>query len=218
MSTVPEPLLRYGEPMSPAAAVRSDAARNRVRLLDAASALVATHGGDVDVREIARHAGVGMGTLYRHFPTKQVLLDAAVAHAVDEWAAAARAAMTGDAWPDLCGFLADALARQAGHRGLMESYGRGPAAGVDRCRHSVGPLIAELVGAARAAGALRADVTVEDVSLLLIALGRVAVLAPGAWQRPLQVALDGLRAGPATTELSLPPLSPEALDRALGGS
>jgi hypothetical protein len=63
----------------------------------------------------------------------------------------------------------------------------------------VGPLIAELVRAAREAGELRPDVTAEDVSLLLVALGRIAPVVPeSAWRRVLQVALDGLRATAAT--------------------
>lgn len=191
--------------------VRSDAVRNRSRLLAAAAALISERGADVDVREIAGRAGVGMGTLYRHFPTKQALLDAALEHAFTVWADEARAAMSGDPWVDLGRFLDDALVRQATHPGLLDAYGRaltGPAGttGHEHCRRRLRPLLVDLVAAAQAAGALRADVTVEDVSLLLVALGRIVPLVPeAAWRRPLRVALDGLRA-PAATPMPAPAL------------
>lgn len=204
---------------APPTALRRDAAHNRERLLAAATALIAEHGTDVDVREIARCADVGMGTLYRHFPTKRALLDTALEHAFTEWADAARAATSGEPWSDLSLFLEDALDRQSRHRGLLEGYaaplsGPGGAPPVDggseRCRRLLRPVLAELVEHARTAGALRGDVTVEDVSLLLIALGRIAALAPDAWRRPLRVALDGLRAE-AATPMPTPALTPEAL-------
>jgi len=185
-------------------ATRSDAARNRGRLLDAAAGLIAERGSDVDVREIARRAEVGMGTLYRHFPTKEALLDAALEHVFTSWAEQAAAALTGRAWPDLSWFLSDALTRQTASPGLLDAYCQAlpsQAANTARqhCSQQVGPLIAELVRAAREAGELRPDVTAEDVSLLLVALGRIApVVAESAWRRVLQVALDGLRATAAT--------------------
>jgi len=185
-------------------ATRSDAARNRGRLLDAAAGLIAERGSDVDVREIARRAEVGMGTLYRHFPTKEALLDAALEHVFTSWAEQAAAALTGRAWPDLSWFLGDALTRQTASPGLLDAYcqalpSQAGNTARQHCRQQVGPLIAELVRAAREAGELRPDVTAEDVSLLLVALGRIAPVVPeSAWRRVLQVALDGLRATTAT--------------------
>jgi len=185
-------------------ATRSDAARNRGRLLDAAAALIATRGSDVDVREIARRAEVGMGTFYRHFPTKEALLDAALERVFTSWAEQAAAALTGNAWPDLCGFLGDALTRQTASPGLLDAYcmalpGQVRETARRHCNQQVGPLIAELVRAAREAGDLRTDVTAEDVSLLLVALGRIVPVVPEpTWRRVLQVALDGLRASAAT--------------------
>lgn len=205
---------------SPSAATRSDATRNRGRLLDAAAELIAERGSDIDVREIARRAEVGMGTLYRHFPTKDALLEAALEHVFTRWAQQARAALTGQAWADLSWFLADALRRQAASPGLLDAYCRvlaEPAGSAARqqCRSQVSPLIAELVHAAQAAGALRDDVTVEDVSLLMVALGRIAPVAPEtAWRRVLQVAMDGLRA-PAGSTLPGPAMSMDALQAAL---
>jgi AcrR family transcriptional regulator len=185
-------------------AIRSDAARNRGRLLDAAAGLIAERGSDVDVREIARRAEVGMGTLYRHFPTKEALLDAALEHVFTSWAEQAAAALTGRAWSDLSWFLGDALTRQTASPGLLDAYcqalpSQAGNTARQHCRQQVGPLIAELVRAAREAGELRPDVTAEDVSLLLVALGRIVPVVPeSAWRRVLQVALDGLRATAAT--------------------
>jgi AcrR family transcriptional regulator len=195
-------------------ATRSDAARNRGRLLDAAAGLIAERGSDVDVREIARRAEVGMGTLYRHFATKEALLDAALEHVFTSWAEQAAAALTGRPWPDLSWFLGDALTRQTASPGLLDAYCQalpGQAGNTARrhCGQQVGPLIAELVRAAREAGELRPDVTVEDISLLLVALGRIAPVVPeSAWRRVLHVALDGLRATAATPIYPGP--SPEA--------
>jgi len=179
----------------------------------AAIALVATHGVEVDVREIARSAGVGMGTLYRHFPSKKDLVNAVLQRAFTEWAEAARAATTDDPWADLCGFLGDALDRQACHRGLLEGYGRSLGPGL--CRLEMRPVIVELIERAKAAGKLRPDVTAEDLTLLLIALARLASVAPQAWRRPLHIALDGLRPGGAETAMRDGPMAPDELDIAL---
>ncbi|MEV6967105.1 helix-turn-helix domain-containing protein [Hamadaea sp. NPDC051192] len=185
-------------------AMRSDAARNRGRLLETAAGLIAERGSDVDVREIARRAEVGMGTLYRHFPTKEALLDAALEHVFTSWAEQATAARTGQAWLDLSDFLGDALTRQTASPGLLDAYcqalpGQAGNTARQHCRQQVGPLIAELVNAARESGELRPDVTAEDISLLLVALGRIAPVVPESdWRRVLQVALDGLRADAAT--------------------
>lgn len=195
-STVVERLLRYGASVSLAPTPRrSDAARNRARLIAAGAALLASHGSGVDVREIARRAGVGMGTLYRHFPAKRDLVDAAEEHALQEWVTVARAALTDDPWQDLCAFFADTLDRQARNRGLTEGCAR-PTWDTGRCRDTVRPLLA-------------------DLALLLIALGRLTPLGRSAWHRTLQIALDGLRAHPGSDPLPGPPVTVDALDGAL---
>ncbi|WP_016909355.1 TetR/AcrR family transcriptional regulator [Streptomyces xiaopingdaonensis] len=197
----------HGGSRRPAPPHRSDAARNRRRLLTAAAELLAAHGTGVDVREIARAAGVGMGTLYRHFPTKEQLLDTALESAFAEWAAEARAAFTDDPWADLARFLDDALARQHRHRGLLDGYAApspgspvdaGTAPGLEdgppaaHCRNLLRPVVAELVERAKASGRLRPDADVDDVSHLLLSLGTLTRLGPDAWRRPLRVVLDGL--------------------------
>jgi AcrR family transcriptional regulator len=190
----------------PVPGARRDAVRNRERILGAARHVVAREGEDADVREIARVAGLGMGTLYRHFATKRALLDAALAPEVDNWAEEARAAAgRHDAWTDLRRFLVDALTRQATHRGLAQRYAS-PAetpTEYDACRRVLQPVITDLVSRARAEGSLRADVTAEDIALLLIGLARITEVstdpAPDAWRRQLDLVLDGLRAPAITT-------------------
>ena len=176
-------------------AMRRDAARNRARILAAATQAFATHGCDADVREIAGRAGVGMGTLYRHFATKQALLDEVLAHDVEDWARAAQAAATAtDAWSGLREFLVDALTRHVAHRGLRERFAGTPddAPDLDACRRRMHPIIADLVARARTEGSLRAEVTADDIGLLLIGLGRVTEVA-GDWERQLDLVLGGLR-------------------------
>lgn len=188
--------------------LRSDAARNRVAIVDAAAEVFATRGADVDVREIARRAGVGMGTLYRHFATKGELLDTVLQHDFAKWtlAASAQAAAEGDPAKALWGFLYDALARQAQHRALVErcanswtADSRTSAPEIAACQQELHPVIDGILARCHAAGALRPGVSGEDISLLLVALGQIALLAgkghPERWQRLLQIAFDGLQAG-----------------------
>ncbi|MFP5070577.1 TetR/AcrR family transcriptional regulator [Pseudonocardia nantongensis] len=180
---------------------RRDAARTRARILAAAAQAFAAHGCDADVREIAGRAGVGMGSLYRHFATKQALLDEVLADDLEAWARAAQAAAGGaNAWSGLREFMVDALTRHVAHRGLRERFAGPPddAPDLDACRRRMHPIIADLVARARAEGSLRADVTPDDIGLLLVGLGRITEVtadpAPGAWVRQLDLVLDGLRA------------------------
>src|SRR5437762_13388240 len=101
--------------------LRSDARRNRERLVASARTLFASDGVDVPVEEITRHAGVGMGTLYRHFPTKEDLIDAVLEDAFSGLLDAAKeAAEAEDAWAGLTSFLERALAEHVGNRGLKD--------------------------------------------------------------------------------------------------
>lgn len=180
---------------------RSDAVRNRAAIMDAAAAAFATQGEQVDVREIAHCAGVGMGTLYRHFPTKDELLETVLHQDFAEWTRTARedAATQSDPAEALSTFLRDALERQAHHRALVERFAESwdTTSGITACRRELHPVIDELVARCHDAGLLRPGVTSEDISLLLVALGRIAQLVaperPELWQRALQITWDGLR-------------------------
>jgi AcrR family transcriptional regulator len=202
--------------------LRSDARRNRERLVASARELIAREGPDVSVEEITQHAGLGMGTLYRHFPTKDELIDAVLEDSFAELVELARrAAAEEDAWTGLATFLEQALARHAANRGLKDvlasrEHGR---RGAEAMRRRIRPVLHELVERAQAQGTLRADFTSEDLPLVFWTAGRViettAAFAPEYWRRYLGLLLDGLRAESAT-QLPVPPLTRSQLARAAG--
>jgi AcrR family transcriptional regulator len=194
-------------------ALRQDARRNRERILSGARELFASGGVDAPVDEITRHAGVGMGTLYRHFPTKDDLVDAVLEEAFDAYVALAEEAVeAADASTAFTTFLERVLELHAGNRGLMQviaSSERGRER-AQATRERVQPLVRRLVERAQSAGGLRADLTAEDVPVLFRALGRIIELTdegqPDLWRRYLNLLLDGLRPG-AATPLPVPPLT-----------
>jgi AcrR family transcriptional regulator len=199
--------------------LRSDARRNRERLVASARKLLASEGADVSVEEITRHAGLGMGTLYRHFATKDELIDAvledAFAGLVD---AAERAGAAEDAWEGFCGFLEQALSLHAANRGLKDALShREHGARRDRMRTRIRPLVRRLIERAQEQGTLRADFTPGDLPLVFWTAGRVIEttepIAPGYWRRYLVLLLDGLRAG-AAGPLPGRPLTQSQLRRA----
>ncbi|GAB3126371.1 hypothetical protein GCM10027160_49930 [Streptomyces calidiresistens] len=201
----PAPLPRNPPPAGRAR--RADAERNRRAIIEAANAVLAEQGSAVDVREIARRSGVGMGTLYRHFPTKDDLLRTVLEGEFTTWAGAAHRAAdeTDDPRRALREFFENALEYWARHRAVVEHCGSAwtaPAPPEPACTHLLTPVIDELRTRALEAGALRPDVTTEDLSLLLAALGQVvqmtAATCPGMWRRQLRICLDGL--DPAHTE------------------
>ena len=176
---------------------RADAARNRVAILEAAGEVFAECGSGVDVREIARRSGVGMGTLYRHFPTKDELLATVLEQHFDAWLTDAhqRAVATEDPWQALAGFFEQTLDAQAGNRAVVESFTAtgGPSEDCVRRCHAI---IDELRMRCVDAGVLRPGVTTVDLFQLSGSLSQ-AVLAtadshPGQWRRLLRISLDGL--------------------------
>jgi AcrR family transcriptional regulator len=205
---------------APARPQRRDAQRNRERILAATREAFRERGLDVGVDEIARRAGVGMGTLYRHFPTKDALIDAIVHARFDELTASVEQALeVPDAWDGFVAFLHAATDLQAADRGFKDALAaRGrDERGVKVARRRLHTAIAALVERTQAAGALRADVTTEDVIVLLWATARVvertAEVAPAQVRRFLALHLDGLRAG-AQQPLEVPPLTSRQLQRA----
>jgi len=181
--------------------LRSDASRNRDRIVASARRLFAARGADVSVDEIRRDAGVGMGTLYRHFATKDELLDAVLEDAYGEWMAAAKRALDDpDAWRGLRGYLEQALALHVANRALKGVVagrdGARPRAEAMRAR--MRPLLTELIGRAQRQGSLRGDFALEDMPLVFWSCDRVidatAEVSPEVWRRHLGILLDGLRA------------------------
>ena len=203
--------------------LRRDAEENRLRILAAAADAFAEHGLEVPVDEIARRAEVGVGTLYRRFPTKAALVEAIFEEQLDRLAAMAEEGLRDDdPWRGLAGFLERTVALQAESRGfaaIMAVHLRDEKL-LAESRSRVKPLVAALVESAQAAGVLRPDVVPEDISVLFWTSARVVDAtrdaAPEFWRRHLALALDGLRPQGATP-LPHPPLTSEQYQQAMRG-
>ena len=189
-----------GSKTGSARTLRSDARRNRERVLEAARACFAERGLDAQIDEVATRAGVGVGTVYRHFPTKDALL---VALADARFATLAEMAREAIAEPDAWGAFRDYMRRsaqiQANDLALSEAMASLPGMMREAAeRHGMPALMRELVGRAQGAGAMRADATWEDVPMMICGLGRVTRAGDEdlfmSWQRLLAMLLDGLRA------------------------
>jgi AcrR family transcriptional regulator len=201
--------------------LRRDAERNRERILAAAREAFAEDGLDVGLHEIARRAGVGVGTVYRRFADKDVLIDALFEDRVEEVVAIAEGALAdADAWDGLEVFLTRTLELQAADRGLHQlvfAREQGPrcAAGA---RERIAPLAILLVERAQEQGTLRDDATAFDVGMARQMLGAMMEstrdVDPEAWRRQLAIVLDGLRRD-RTRPTALPgrPLTPAEFDR-----
>ncbi len=183
---------------------RADAVRNDARILAAAREVFIELGSDAPVSTIAERAGVGMGTLYRRFPTKHDLVEAVIAESLDEFVAAAENGLADeDPWTGFARFVERVLELHAENRALREllagtEHGRVR----DEVRRRVRPLVRRLVERAQADGSLRADFVPEDMPLVFMTGGRVIeasrCVAPDLWRRYLGLLLDGLRAEGAT--------------------
>jgi AcrR family transcriptional regulator len=178
---------------------RADARRNREAIVQAARALVAEHGEEAQIQDVARKAGVGVGTVYRHFPTKDALMGELMAECMRENAQISReAGRHEDPWEAFATLVRDACASMASDAAKRHMWriasDEAFAYAADAKREMVEETLA-VVDRARAAGALRADFTSDDMPGLMCGLGAV-IDAPGTtdWRRLVEFALDGLRA------------------------
>lgn len=201
-------------PATPTRPLRSDAERNRRRVLGAALALVSERGEDASMEEIAARAGVGVGTVYRRFPTKDRLIDALVDDLTTHLTRLARAVAARDSGTGLADFLLAAGAALAERRGCLPRLWNREA--VSPAMHELRASLEQLLDAAKAAGQVDPAVTMGDLSVLLWALRGIIEttggVAPDAWKRHLEIYLDGLRAPLRTAS---PPLSETATDEIL---
>jgi AcrR family transcriptional regulator len=188
-------------------ALRSDARRNRESVLDAARDCFAQAGLDAQMDDIAAAAGVGVGTVYRHFPTKQALAEAIAADHFDRLAASAREGLEeDDPWEGFATFLRSSAQAQAGDRALAEVMAAEPEVMCDAAnrRADLHEALAELVRRAQTAGKLRRDLVPADVPMLICGIGRATLAGSSgptmSTRRYLEIMLDGLRA-PGSGEL-----------------
>ncbi|GAA4524892.1 TetR/AcrR family transcriptional regulator [Amycolatopsis samaneae] len=178
---------------------RKDAQRNRERVLTAAGEVFAELGATAQVEDVARAAGVGVGTIYRHFGSRDELVAALVAHRITGWAAEARAARTAagpDPWQRFSGLLWSYADSCVTDHQLLDL---GCAAVLDLLsgdhEHSgeLVALIQETLDEGTTAGVLPATLTVEEVLALMTAIGGVAAVPDLDWRPVLRYALDGIR-------------------------
>jgi AcrR family transcriptional regulator len=204
--------------------LRKDAARNRERILDAARELFAERGLSVTLNDVAHHAGVGVGTVYRRFADKAELIDALFEQRIDELVRAMSAAITEpDPWRGLTGFLEHALELQARDLALKDLVLGAPGQPnrVAHARSQLMPLAARLFQRLRESGQLRPGIEPQDIALLQLMVGSVIDVAhdtaPELWRRYLAILLDGLRADPGERgPLPAPPVPIERLDEVMG--
>ena len=199
-------VVNTSDPISAAAErpLRADARRNRESILAAARLALAEYGMEVQMDEIAGRAKVGIGTLYRHFPTKESLLGALAAEhfaGLAQRAAAANEA-PGSARERLTGLLygsAERLAADAGHAELMARSSMDVFPFFEQELSELQRHTAALIEQAVADGDLRPDASVNDIGPLMCGLGQVVATGPrmhgDEWRRYLTIMLDGLRYG-----------------------
>jgi AcrR family transcriptional regulator len=203
--------------------LRRDAERNRQRILEVARDAFREDGLAVTLDEIARRAGLGVGTIYRRFPDKEQLIDALFEERMSEMVALAEDALQcDDAWDGLVAFLEAATAAHAEDRGLKEVALSG-AHGLERvarARQLMFPLVTRIVERAQEQGSLRPDIQPTDMPLLQLMLGSLSECTrdvdPAIWRRFLGILTDGLRTrrdGP--TPLGCDGLEPEQVQRTM---
>jgi AcrR family transcriptional regulator len=190
--------------------LRADARRNRQAVIAAAKKLFADQGLDAQMPDVAKAAKVGVGTVYRHFPTKDDLIAALVAERFRRLADKARECIESrDAWDGIADFIRFSAQLQADDRGLCEVMGSRPEL-MDTAARAAGlaDLCEQLVKRAQRSGELRRDLAWEDIPMIACGLGRItqatAGPATGRWPRLVEIILDGLRA-PGSAKLP-PPL------------
>ena len=198
--------------------LRRDAQRNRERLVEAARAVFAERGLDVALDEVARRAGVSIGTLYNRFPTRADLVQAVFADRAETVAHIAEHALAmDDAWAGFVRFVEQICRMQAADRGYNDLSARSIPQAAPTPNHVRGyELMTEVVERAKHNGALRPDFVLSDMAFVTWAITRTieatAGVDPDAWRRHLGFILDGLRA-PAAHPLPVPALEPDQVAR-----
>jgi AcrR family transcriptional regulator len=182
--------------------MRADARRNRGRVLDAALHCFATDGLEAQMDDIASRARVGVGTVYRHFPTKDALIEAIADDYFAHQAEAARAALdVEDPWEAFSGYVHRASDILGEYRALTQVLSDRPemmGAAAVRAAESLGffDTLTTLIDRAKESGGLRRDFRLEDIPLIMCSLGSLQTSRGeyASWCRMRAIVLDGLRA------------------------
>jgi AcrR family transcriptional regulator len=179
--------------------MRADAARNRARVLEVAYETFAAEGLSVPIDEIARRAGVGAGTVYRHFPTKEDLFRAVVEDRIRGIIEDGRALLDSDEPTEALFQFLKSMVLQWGatDRGLSEAlagFGIDVETVMPEAEAEFYAVLDDLLSAAQKAGAVRGDVSAKDVKAVMVGLQAMQSYNDEAAQRLVDVVLNGLRA------------------------
>jgi AcrR family transcriptional regulator len=178
--------------------LRADARRNRERVLKAARETFAADGLDAQMDDIAVRAGVGVGTLYRHFPTKEALIEAVAAAGYAETCDIARRALEEDgAWEAFSDFMWRGARLHRDDRAQCEIATNRPdvTKRVAGDKRELLDLVGRLIDRGQRAGVIRADLSTDDMPMIWCSLGAAQQYTGNtSWERYLEMVLDGLRA------------------------
>jgi AcrR family transcriptional regulator len=178
--------------------LRADAARNRARVLQVAYEVFAEQGLSVPIDEVARRAGVGAGTVYRHFPTKEALFEAVIGERMRIVVERARELLAADPSSALFEFLREMVRSGAADHGMVEALAR---YGIDLDSAAPGAeaeflgILGEMLAAAQEAGTARADVGVAELKALMVVCKNGQSYGDEVADRITNVIVAGLRAG-----------------------
>jgi AcrR family transcriptional regulator len=190
--------LSTAEPTIVTRPLRADAIRNRAKVLEAARAAFAQHGAEAQMEDVARRAGVGVGTVYRHFPTKEALAEALIEERFDNTIAFVRGLVDerDDPWRAIerCfEYCAGTLERDRAWAAVPVAMAGGAMGPREHQLRELLALEEQLIERARAAGVVREDLTAEDMPALFCGVASVVQAGGRNWRRYLDLLLDGLR-------------------------
>lgn len=204
--------------------LRRDAELNRARIIEAAARLIGERGLDISHDEIAREAQVGVGTVYRRFPTRANLFDAVYSEQLDAMVAVAEeAAKRDDPWEGLEFFLVRTFEQQAANRGLRElliGHGGGTEL-ARRAQAKIHPAVAVIVARAQHVGSLKTSIGAADMAMIPVMINALMRASrdvdPNLWRRWLAIILEGMASGPRRSEFPGAPPKPRQVVRLIGG-
>ena len=177
--------------------LRADAARNRARVLEVAYETMAAEGLAVPIDEIARRAGVGAGTVYRHFPTKEALFGAVIQDRLQQMVTYGRDLLaSSEAGEALFSYIKSMVVQGAADLSLaqaMAGYGIDINVVAPKAESEFLGLLADLLAAAQRAGTSRTDITVPEAKALIVGAQAMQGYNPDVAERVTEVLLDGLR-------------------------
>jgi AcrR family transcriptional regulator len=180
--------------------LRADARRNRERIMACGRELFARDGPQAQMDEIAAHAGVGIGTVYRHFPTKEALLTAMVRDRFQSFAEVARAAEgIADPFEALQSIMrrsSEIVEHDAGFQLAMMGSNDLEWDGIEQQKDALREVVTRVIDRAVAAGVVREDFAFDDFSMIMCGVTSTMYYQPGSanWRRHLELVLQGVRA------------------------